>query len=219
MDNLENQGVTDTKTETRPIIKSHKGENKNVILGITGASGAIYGVRILRTLIMNNFNVDLIVTEYGQYSLFRECGMDLNQGNVQNYFPEMILNKSTVSFHSNLDLKSEIFSHAYNAYGVIVAPCAMSYIAQIANGECQNLIVKCADHAMAYSRPLIVVPRETPVNRIQLKNMIKILDAGGKVIPAMPGYENSPKDFNDLGDYIAVLALDLLMGGRSNSGH
>ncbi|MCX6160325.1 MAG: UbiX family flavin prenyltransferase [Ignavibacteriae bacterium] len=216
MDNLENQYATDT--ETKPLIKSHKSEGRNVILGITGASGAIYGVRILRALIINNFNVDLIITEYGQYTLFRECGMDLNQGNVQNYFPEMILNKSAVTFHSNLDLKSEIFLHSYNAYGVIVAPCSMSYISKIACGGCNNLIVKCADHALAYSRPLIAVPRETPVNKIHLHNMIKILDAGGKLIPAMPGYENNPKDFNDLGDYIAGLALDLLMGGRSNTG-
>ncbi len=157
MDNLENQYATET--ETKPLIKSNKSESRNVILGITGASGAIYGVRILRALIINNFNVDLIVTEYGHYTLFRECGMDLNQGNVQNYFPEMILNKSTVTFHSNLDLKSEIFSHKYIAYGVIVAPCAMSYVSQIASGGCQNLIAKCADQALAYSRPLIVVPR------------------------------------------------------------
>jgi 4-hydroxy-3-polyprenylbenzoate decarboxylase len=90
----------------------------------------------------------------------------------------------------------------------------MSYISQIANGECNNLIVKCADYALSYDKPLIVVPRETPVNRIHLGNMIKIMDAGGKVVPAMPSFDNSPRDFNDLADNIAGKVLDLLMSGR-----
>lgn len=214
MDQLENSDIAIPKTETRPLIKEYKGGGKNVILGITGASGAIYSIRILRALVMNNFNVSLIITEYGHYTLTKECGMELTQSNIQSFFPELIINKCSVSFHSNLDLKSEIFSHNYNAYGVIVAPCAMSYISQIANGECQNLIVKCADYAMSYSKPLIVVPRESPVNKIQLGNMIKIIDAGGKVVPAMPSFENNPRDFNDIADHIAGKVLDLLMNGR-----
>lgn len=214
MDQLENPDIAVPKTETKPLVKSFKGGSKNVILGITGTSGAIYAIRTLRALIVNNFNVALIITEYGHYTMTRECGMELTQSNIQSFFPELIINKCSVSFHSNLDLKSEIFSSAYNAYGVIVVPCAMSYVSQIANGECQNLIVKCADYAMSYSKPLIVVPRETPVNKIQLGNMIKILDAGGKIAPAMPSFENNPKDINDLADFVAGKVLDLLMDGR-----
>lgn len=214
MDTFDGSNMAVTQTETKPDVKSFKGDGKNVILGITGASGAIYGIRTLRALIMNNFNIDLIITEYGHYTLTRECGMELNQGNIQSFFPELIINKCTVSFHSNLDLKSEIFSSTYNAYGVIVAPCAMSYMSQIANGECNNLLVKCADHAMSYSKRLILVPRETPVNKIQLTNMIKIIEAGGKIVPAMPAFDNNPKDFNDLGDYIAGRVLDMLTSGR-----
>ncbi len=214
MDQLENPDIAVPKTETKPLVKSFKGAGKNVILGITGTSGAIYAIRTLRALIVNNFNVALIITEYGHYTLTRECGMELTQSNIQSFFPELIINKCSVSFHSNLDLKSEIFSSSFNAFGVIVVPCAMSYVSQIANGECQNLIVKCADYAMSYSKPLIVVPRETPVNKIQLGNMIKILDAGGKIAPAMPSFENNPKDINDLADFIAGKVLDLLMNGR-----
>lgn len=214
MDQLDNSDIAVPKTETKTLLRPYKGDGKNVILGITGTSGAIYGLRLLRALIINNFNVALIITEYGHYTLTRECGMELTQSNIQSFFPELIINKCSVSFHNNLDLKSEIFSPNYNALGVIVAPCAMSYISQIANGECQNLIVKCSDYAMSYSKPLIVVPRETPLNRIQLGNMIKIIDAGGKIVPAMPSYENSPKDFNDLADHIAGKVLDLLMNGR-----
>ena len=214
MDQLENSDIAVPQTKTNPLIKNYKGDGKNVILGITGASGALYAIRTLRALIMNNFNVALIITEYGHYTLTRECGMELTHSNIQSFFPELIVNKCTVSFHSNLDLKSEIFSSNYNAYGVIVVPCAMSYISQIANGECQNLIVKCADYAMSYSKPLIVVPRETPVNRIQLRNMIKIIDAGGKIVPAMPSFENNPRDLNDIADFISGKVLDIFMNGR-----
>lgn len=207
----ENQDLIETGTEVKPLIKSYKGEGKNVILGITGASGAIFGIRTLRALIINNFNINLIITEYGHYSIQKECGITLNQSNIESHFPEMIINKSTVTFHSNLDLKSDIFTSSYNAFGTIVCPCAVSYISQIANGECQNLIVKCADYALSYSKPLIIVPRETPLNRIQLNNMLRIIDAGGKVVPAMPAFDNNPKDFNDLADYIAGMILNILM--------
>jgi 4-hydroxy-3-polyprenylbenzoate decarboxylase len=214
MDQLENSNIAEPKTETKPLIRPYKGNGKNVILGITGTSGAIYSLRTLRALIMNNFNVALIITEYAHYTLTKECGMELTQSNIQSFFPELIINQCSVSFHSNLDLKSGIFSHDYNAHGVVVVPCAMSYISQIANGECNNLIVKCADYALSYDKPLIVVPRETPVNRIHLGNMIKIMDAGGKVVPAMPSFDNSPRDFNDLADNIAGKVLDLIMSGR-----
>ena len=70
---------------------------------------------------------------------------------------------------------------------------------------------------MSCSKRLIVVPRETPVNRIQLTNMIKIIEAGGKIVPAMPAFENTPRDFNDLGDYIAVKVLDMLTAGMENA--
>lgn len=215
MDSLDKPDFAVPQTETKPLVRTYKGDGKNVILGITGASGAIYGLRILRALIMSNFNVSLIITEYGHYNITKECGLELNQGNIHSFFPELIINKCSVTLHSNLDLKSEIFSTAYDAYGVIVAPCSMDYVSQIAHSESQNLIVKCADHALSYSKPMIVVPRETPLNRIHLDNMIRIIDAGGKVVPAMPGFDSGPRDFNDLADSIAGKVMNLLMAGRA----
>ena len=74
------------QTETKPLVKSFNGEGKNVILGITGTSGAIYGLRMLRALIKSDFNVDLILTEFAHYTIYRECGVELKPGNVQNIF-------------------------------------------------------------------------------------------------------------------------------------
>jgi len=198
------------QTETSPLIKEINGEGKNIILAMTGTSGAIYGLRMLRALLINDFNVDLILSEYAIYTLYKECGVDLKQSNITSLFPEIMLLKSTVTFHNNLDLKSEIFTNKYISSGMIVSPCSMGFLAGIANGESKNLIEKCADYAFSYSKPLIIVPRETPVNKIHLANMMKILDAGGKIVPAMPSFEYNPKDFNDLADFIAGKVMDLL---------
>jgi len=202
------------QTETKPLVKHFNGEGKNVILGITGTSGAIYGLRMLRALLMNDFNVGLILTEYAIYTLYKECGVEIKPGNTAALFPDIGTGKSTFAIHNNLDLKSEIFSNNYNAYGMIISPCAMDFLAGIANGEYKTLMEKAADYSMSYSKPLILVPRQTPINRIQLDNMIKIIDAGGKIVPAMPSFDNNPQSFNDLADYIAGKVLNLLIGNR-----
>lgn len=198
------------QVETKPLEKKYKGEGKNIILGITGASGSIYALRILRALMINNFNINLILTEYAHFSLYRECGIELKPSTIKTLFPDLVVREESVSFHNNLDLKSSIFSSSDNIYGMIVAPCAVNYVSGIANGSCKNLIEKCADYLLSHCKPLIIVPRETPVNKIYLKNLIKILDAGGKVVPAAPSFEFNPKDFNDLADYIANKVMELL---------
>ncbi len=204
-----------TQTETSALIKNCDGEGKNIILAMTGTSGAIFGLRMLRALLINDFNVDLILSEYAVYTLYKECGVELTQSNITTLFPEIILLKSTVKFHNNLDLKSEIFTNKYVCYGMIISPCSMGFLAGIANGDSKNLIEKSADYAFSYSNPLIIVPRETPLNKIHLNNMIKIIDAGGKIVPAMPSFEYNPKDFNDLADHISGKVLDLLTNNNS----
>ncbi len=202
--------------ETSPLIKAFEGEGKNIILAMTGTSGAIYGLRMLRALLMNNFNVDLILSEYAVFTLYKECGVEVNSNNFATLFPEILLLKSTVTFHNNLDLKSEIFTNKYVCYGMIISPCSMGILGGVANGECNTLIEKSADYAFSYSKPLIIVPRETPINKIHLKNMMNIIDAGGSIVPAMPSFEYNPKDFNDLADHIAGKVLDLLIGSNNS---
>ncbi len=204
------------QTETSPLIKEINGEGKNIILAMTGTSGAIYGLRMLRALLMNDFNVDLILSEYAIYTLYKECGVDLKQSNITSLFPEIMLLKSTVTFHNNLDLKSEIFTNKYISSGMIISPCSMGFLAGVANGESKNLIEKCADYAFSYSKPLVLVPRETPINKIHLGNMMKILDSGGMIVPAMPSFEYNPKDFNDLSDFIAGKVMDLLCSDNNS---
>jgi 4-hydroxy-3-polyprenylbenzoate decarboxylase len=199
-----------TQTETSALIKTYDGEGKNIILAMTGTSGSIYGLRMLRALLLNDYNVDLILSEYAVFTMYKECGVEITKTSMTALFPEIILLKSTVTFHNNLDLKSEIFTNKYFCSGMIIAPCSMGILGGVANGESKTLIEKSADYAFSYSRPLIIVPRESPINKVHLNNMIKIIDAGGKIVPAMPSFEYNPKDFNDLADHIAGKVLDLL---------
>ncbi len=200
-----------TQTETSPLIRSVNGEGKHIILAITGTSGAVYGLRMLRALLINEFNVDLIMSEYAVFTMLNECGVEITPANVGSLFPEILLLKSTVRFHNNLDLKSEIFTNKFVSSGMIICPCSMGILAGVATGQAKTLIEKAADYAFAFSKPLIIVPRETPINKIHLENMAKIIDAGGKLVPAMPSFEYNPKDFNDLADHIAGRVIDLLM--------
>ena len=211
---MDNQLSSSPEPQPETLSKTSGSSRRNVILGISGASGAIYGLRMLRKLLLNDYNVDLILSEYGQYNLFKECNVDMRQSNIKSLFPE-ITTKTEIILHNILDLKSELFSPNHVVYGMIVSPCSMNFLSGIANGACKNLIEKAADYAMSYSRPLILVPRETPINKIGLENMLKVVSAGGHILPAMPPFDFNPQSFNDLADYIANRALNLLTGNRT----
>ncbi len=211
----ESQSTPTAQTETSPLVRPFNGEGKNIILAMTGTSGAIYGLRMLRALLINEFNVDLILSEYAMYTLASECGVDITPANIGSLFPEILMLKSTVTFHNNLDLKSEIFTNKFVTSGMIICPCSMGILAGVATGQAKTLIEKAADFAFAFSTPLVIVPRETPVSKIHLENMIRIIEAGGKIVPAMPSFEYSPKDFNDLADFVAGKVLELLLPNES----
>jgi 4-hydroxy-3-polyprenylbenzoate decarboxylase len=199
-----------TQTETAPLIKTFDGSGRNIILAMTGTSGAIYGLRMLRALLINEFHVDLIMSDFAQFTLYKECNIDIKTSNVMGLFSDVPTHKVSVTIHSNLDLKSSIFTNEFKSSGMIVSPCAMGTLAGIANGSARNLIEKSADFAFSYKAPLILVPRETPINKIHLQNMERVIDNGGMIVPAMPSFEYAPKDFNDLADFIAGRVLDLL---------
>ncbi len=206
----EQQGSISTQTETTPLIKTFDGNGRNIILAMTGTSGAIYGLRMLRALLLNEFHVDLIMSDFAQYTLYKECNVELKSGNIAGLFEDVPPGKVSVTLHSNLDLKSGIFTNEYKCDGMIISPCAMGTVAGIANGSARNLIEKSADFAFSYNAPLIIVPRETPINRIHLQNMQTIIQNGGMIVPAMPSFEYSPKNFDDLADNIAGTVLSLL---------
>ena len=210
------QSISMTETKTKPLVKTYDGTGKNIVLGITGTSGAIYGLRMLRALIKCEYNIDLILTDFAQFSLINECNVELTPNNISTIFPELIIMKSTIKLHNNLDLKAELFRNDYECHGMVICPCAMGILGGIANGEAKTLIEKSADYAMSYRTPFVVVPRETPINKIHLENMMRLQENGAKLVPAMPAFDFNPRDFNDLADYIAGRVLELLNRGSAS---
>lgn len=196
--------------EAETLSNDVKGMGKNVIVAITGGTGALYALRVIRMLVLNRFGIELIMTEYAHYTLFKECGVEIKPSTIKTVFPDLMYIESSFTFNNNLDLKSPLLMDIPNIYGMVIVPCSMNYISAIASSSCRSLIEKCADSSMSHSKPLVIVPSHTPFNKIHLKNMLSIMDAGGKLVPAMPEFDNIPKSFNDLADNIARKVLDML---------
>ncbi|MEB1806847.1 MAG: UbiX family flavin prenyltransferase [Bacillaceae bacterium] len=178
-------------------------------VGITGASGAIYGVRLVQELLRQNYKVHLIVTEAGWQVFREELELDTSKRNdvIKQLFKE---NDEQFSYHTLQDFTAPIASGSYQNDGMIVIPCSMGTMSGIAHGSSKNLLERTADVMLKEGRPLIIVPRETPLNQIHLENMLKISKVGGKILPAMPAFYQMPKSMDDLINFVVGKALDSL---------
>ncbi|HEY7462660.1 MAG TPA: UbiX family flavin prenyltransferase [Gemmatimonadota bacterium] len=185
-----------------------------VVLGVTGASGAIYAVRLLRALLLAGRPVDVIFTEYGLYMIKLELGLSsVTAGNLEALREHLDVPARAwegVRVFRNHDLAAPPASGSSRFAGVAVCPCSMKNLAAIAHGLSETLLQRAADVALKEKRPLVVVPRETPLNAIHLGNMARLARAGGTIVPAMPAFYQRPRTFDDLGDFIAARVLDHL---------
>ena len=189
-----------------------------VVIGVTGASGAIYAVRTMRAFVLAGWEVDLVVSTFGARLLRDEAGLDLDEESVPEFLgrTERLTNLPgrVVRYNEN-DLGAPISSGSYPVRGMVVVPCSTKTLSGIAHGSSLNLIERAADVTLKERRTLVVVPRETPVNLLHLRNMIAVTEAGGVVIPASPGFYQKPETFEDLADFIAGRVLNLF-GLRQN---
>jgi len=169
-----------------------------VVLGITGASGAIYGYRIAEELCRSSVDVIIVASDIGLEMLQLECGIDKKQlaklGRV----------------YKNSDMMAPTASGSYKFDAVVVAPCTMKTLACVANGISSSLIARTADVALKERRKLILVPRETPLSLVDIRNMEKATEAGAVVLPACPGFYHQPKTVECLVDHIVGKVLDQL---------
>ncbi len=189
-----------------------------VTFGITGASGAPYAVRLLRALNESGTPVRLIVSSYGLRLLAEESGIEGVEG-----LRAATGDWSRVEFYDSLDRGATPASGSAPSAGMVVCPCSMGTIASIAAGTSRNLVERAADVALKERRPLILVPRETPLSLIHLENMTRLTRAGATIMPAAPGFYHRPKSIDDLVDFVAARILDHLgvehtVGSRWKSG-
>jgi 4-hydroxy-3-polyprenylbenzoate decarboxylase len=182
-------------------------------VAITGASGAIYAVRTVAALMERGCHIELVVSDYGRRLLRDELGdaaaMDKLTDYLVSKYGDGVRNGTTTTY-SNKDLGAKIASGSQGCQGMVVVPCSMKSLAGIAHGLSRNLVERAADVMLKERRPLIIVPRETPMSLPQLKNMVLCAEAGAMIMPAMPAFYQMPKTLDDLADFMAGKILSAL---------
>lgn len=175
------------------------------IVGITGASGSIYGIRLIEELLEKGNEVHIILTNSGKQVTHFETGYDMDR--LLRHFKEF---ENNIKFHSIEDLFAPTASGSFKTDGMIIIPCSMSTLGEIANGVSKNLLGRSADVCLKERRKLIIVPRETPFNSIHLRNMLNLSEAGALILPAMPGFYHKPDSLMDAIDFVVGKVLDSL---------
>lgn len=183
------------------------------IIAITGASGAIYGLRLLDFMVNTGFNVHLIVTKEGWFILREEAKFfwegkeeEINSA-IRKFYgvPEKNLH-----YYDEKNLTAPIASGSIPTDGMIIVPCSMKMAASVSCGIASNLVGRAADVILKEKRRLIIVPRETPLNTIHLRNLLTLSEMGVHIIPAMPAFYNRPETITDIVDFIVGRILDSL---------
>ena len=168
-------------------------------IAITGASGVIYGKRLLEELHNKKVETHLVMSQAAKKIIKHELGTS-----------EKTLEKLATHVHEIDDWSSPIVSGSYKTDGMVIVPCSMKTLAGIASGFAENVILRAADVALKEKRKLILVPRETPLSTIHIRNMLDLAQQGAIIVPAMPAFYHKPKNIDDLVDFMVGRVLDVL---------
>ena len=175
-----------------------------LVLAITGASGAPYAVRLLEVLAQHHVPTWLLASSHGWRLLAEECGIK----------DEAALKKATggewqsVRTFNDTDRGADPASGSVQTLGMVVCPCSMGTMAAIAQGTSRSLIERAADVTLKERRKLVLVPRETPLSLVHLRNMTLAAEAGATILPAAPGFYQRPKEITQLVDFIVQRIVD-----------
>lgn len=174
------------------------------IIGITGASGSIYGIRLIEELLLRNHEVYLVITENGRKVIGYETGTSVIEI-IERFSNRELLHEMDVG-----DLFQPIASGSFRHDGMVVAPCSMSTLAEISCGLSKNLLSRAADVTIKEGRKLILVPRETPLSPVHLRNMLTLSESGVTILPAMPAFYGHPACISELIDQIVGRIMEQL---------
>jgi len=185
------------------------------IVAVTGASGALYAKNMLQALHNLNHDVYLTITEPGRRVLKEELLWELPELD-DPCLPALVKNclgwqgPADLKYFDYRDMGAQIASGSVRTDGMIVIPCTAATLSGIAVGASRNLVERAADVMLKERRPLIVVPRETPLNQIHLRNMLELSGLGVHIVPAAPGFYHKPETIEDLVNFIVGKVLDIL---------
>ncbi len=173
---------------------------RRLIVAITGASGAVYGVRLLQLLReVPGMRTHLVVTPAGWMNIEHEMAL-----------PRRDVEALADTVHAVRDVGASIASGSFQTDGMVVAPCSMRTLGSIAHGLSDNLVTRAADVALKERRRLVLMVRETPLNLAHLRNMTAVTEMGGMIFPPVPAFYNAPQTVQDLVDHTVGRVLDVL---------
>ena len=170
---------------------------RRLIVGMTGATGAILGVRLLEALKDCEVESHLIISSWARRTIEHETPYTIKQ-----------VSALASVYHNSADMGAEISSGSFLTEGMVVIPCSMRTLGSIAHGYGEHLVHRAADVILKESRKLVLVTRETPLSVLHLENMLKMARMGVTIIPPMPAFYNHPKSINDIVDHIVTRVLD-----------
>ena len=179
---------------------------------ITGASGSIYGIRLIEQLLVGGHEVTMVFTEPGHDVCAYETGFDLpaeEPARALLRFLELPL-ESSLRAAACCDLFDPIASGSHKVDGMIVCPASMGFVAKVASGLASDLPSRAADVCLKERRPLVLVPRETPLSLIHLRNLTSLAEAGAVIVPAMPAFYQRPQTLDDTVNFVVGKVLDVL---------
>jgi 4-hydroxy-3-polyprenylbenzoate decarboxylase len=192
-------------------VSAEKHEIRHFVVAITGASGSIYGLKLISELLRSGERVSLILTSAGCQVLYHETGLDWSaditeqRHQVQEHFASIAVDCLAID-----DFWAGAASGSAASNGMIIIPCSMGTAGRIAAGLSGNLLERAADVMLKERRQLVLVPRETPFNTIHLENLLRLSRAGAVILPAMPGFYHGPEKIDDLVDFVVGKVLDQL---------
>ncbi len=178
---------------------------KRIVVGITGASGSIYAKRLIEELLRLDLEIHVIATATAEKVFAYELDLEF-----KSYMEKLRKQYHQLILEENDNLFAGIASGSYGFDAMIVMPCSMGTLGEIAYGLSKNLLVRAADVALKEKRPLILVPRETPLNAIHIENMLKLAKMDVSILPAMPGFYHKPKSLEEVIDFVVGKVLDHL---------
>ena len=171
---------------------------KRLVVGITGATGAIYGIRLLEFLSKSDVETHLVISDSAEKTIRMETHWTLEQ----------VKALATVTYHME-DVGADISSGSFHAEGMVVIPCSIKSLSAIANSYNENLLIRAADVALKERRKLVLVVRETPLHRGHLSLMLNVADAGAVILPPIPAFYFLPKTLDDIINHTVGRVLDV----------
>ena len=170
---------------------------RRLIVGITGATGVIYGIRLLEALRQTGIESHLIISKWANRTIEHET----------DYTARQVRNLASVSYEPS-DMAAAVSSGSFLTEGMVVIPCTMRSVAAIAHGTGEHLVHRAADVVLKERRRLVLVARETPLSDIHLENLLKLSRMGVAIVPPMPAFYNHPQTVDDIVDHVVARVLD-----------